>query len=60
MNNPAYNPFFGFQNNEQNYDRLNNLINRLEKDINNLENKLNQLEKLKKESSDEPTDMYMI
>ena len=60
MNNPVYNPFLGFQNMEQNYDKLNNLINRLEKDINNLENKLNQLEKLKKDNSDEPTDMYML
>ena len=60
MNNPVYNPFLGFQNNEQNYDKLNNLINRLEKDINTLEKKINQLENIKKDSNDEPTDMYMV
>ena len=62
MNNPG--PFFNpFMINEQNnYDKLNNKLERLEKDIKVLENRLNKLERIDKKTTNsiEPTDMYMI
>ena len=67
MNNSGlfFNPFRGFQNNidnQDNYIKLINKIERLEKNIRILENRINILEK--KESpiieNTEPTDMYMI
>lgn len=62
MNNPG--PFFNpFMINEQNnYNKLNNKLERLEKDIKVLENRLNKLERIDKKNTNsiEPTDMYMI
>ena len=67
MNNPTpfFNPFIGFQNyeqNENNYDKLANKINRLEKDIRILENRINNLEKSEKKENyiENETDMYML
>ena len=67
MNNPGpfFNPFMGFQNYEQNeinYDKLTNKVNRLEKELRIMENRLNKLEKVdnKPNIKEEPTDMYMI
>ena len=64
-NNPFFNPFIGFQNYEQNeinYEKLLNKIDRLEKSIRILENQINKQEKKEnnKSISNEPTDMYMI
>ena len=67
MNNNGliFNPFPGFQrinDNQNDYDKLLNKIERIEKNIRILENRVNIIEK--KESpimtNDEPTDMYMI
>ena len=62
---PFFNPFTRFQNineDNNNYTRIINKLERLEKNIRILENKVNKLEK--KEEKDiiqnEPTDMYMI
>ena len=66
MNNqtPFFNPFNTFQNQFQNedYDKLINKINRLEKNIRILENRINKLEKEDNKviTQNEPTDMYMI
>lgn len=67
MNNPGpfFNPFQGFMNYEKdqdNYDRLINKINRLEKDLRILENRLNKIEKIdnKPSTNSMPTDMYML
>ncbi len=67
MNNPNlfFNPFLGFQNNEpreDNYEKLINKINRLEKDIRILANRVNRLENIdnKEQNIEEESDMYMI
>ena len=67
MNNqgPFFNPFIGFQNYEQNqnnYEKLINKINRLEKDLRILENRINKIERIdnKQISVEKPTDMYML
>ena len=67
MNNniPFFNPFLGFQNleeNQNNYNKLLNKIERLEKSIRIIENRLNKLENQNSKSliQDNPTDMYMI
>ncbi len=66
MNNqaPFFNPLNVYQNQFQNenYEKLINKINRLEKTIRILENKINKLEKEDNKiiTQNEPTDMYMI
>ena len=63
MNNfPFFNPFQNIQDNQNNYDRLVNKIERLEKNIRILENRVNKLEKNNNTTiiQEEPTDMYMI
>lgn len=67
MNNqgPFFNPFMAFQNmqnDQNNYEKLINKIDRLEKSIRVLENRILKLEKkdAKTYFQEEPTDMYMI
>ena len=64
-NNFMIDPFHRFidiNNNQFNYEKIINKIDRLEKNIRILENRINILEKKEKQFSnnDEPTDMYMI
>ena len=60
--NPHQFPFFELPRNEQkNYEKLINKIERLEKSIRILENRINKIEKIDNNPiPDEPTDMYMI
>ena len=67
MNNNGFvfNPFYRYQNindNQIEYDKLLNKIERLEKNIRILENRVNLLEKKESKiiTNEEPTDMYMI
>lgn len=68
MNNgvPFFNPFNQFHNIDYNneFEKLINKIDRLEKSIRILENRVNKLENKKENNNqfhnDEPTDMYMI
>ena len=65
MQGPFFNPFQGFQNNnerEYNIDKIMNKLERLEKNIRILENRINKLEnkETKNISQEEPTDMYML
>ena len=62
---PFFNPFLRFQNiseDQSNYEKITNKLERLEKSIRILENRMNKLEKkeIKDTIYDEPTDMYMI
>ena len=61
--NSFFYPFNGFQGYEQtinNYEKIIDKINRMEKAIQILENKVDKLEKRNTDNQDEPTDMYMI
>ena len=67
MNNPIpfFNPFnnpFIKQDGQDNYEKLINKIERLEKSIRILENKVSKLENenIKPNNKEEPSDMYMI
>ena len=66
MNNtsPFFNPFGGFQNYEliNNYEKLINKIDRLEKNLRILETRINKLERIDNKQAilEEPSDMYMI
>ncbi len=64
-NGPFFNPFQRFQNmidDQNNYQKLLNKIERLEKNLRILENRVNKLEDQDTKTiiQDEPTDMYMI
>jgi len=59
---PFFYPFAGLEQKDNNYDKLINKIERLEKNLRVIENRLNKLENNDKNKViiNEPTDMYMI